>query len=57
MSRGYPYTHEDYDYLANLIMSGNQPTKKDLRKYDFNGDGVLNSSDYIILANKLKAGD
>lgn len=47
------YTKVDYDYLADLILSERKPSKQDLKKYDFNKDGILNSSDYVALANKI----
>lgn len=51
------YTIADYDYLKDLILEGKEPSKSDLERYDFNKDGILNSSDYVKLANIIKAGD
>ena len=47
----------DYEYLKDIILEEKQPSKKDLQRYDFNKDGVLDSSDYVKLANIIKVGD
>lgn len=47
------YSIKDYERLSKLILCEIAPSKLDMARYDFNRDKILNSSDYVILANIL----
>lgn len=51
------YTIQDYHHLQQLLLEQRTPTKQELKQFDLNNDGILNASDYVALANKLKRSD
>ena len=45
----YDYTQADIDRLIEILQGTIQPTQQDYDKYDLNEDGVLDSSDILLL--------
>jgi len=51
------YTVDDVYRVKDIILEKTKATDLDYVIYDLNNDGILNSSDYVALANLIKRGD
>lgn len=52
-SKASDYTATDFNRLRDIILGTITPTQADIEKYDFNLDGALTGSDFIILRNMV----
>ena len=43
----------DYNRVENIILGNITPTQSDYNLYDVNQDGVINSVDYVMIANAI----
>jgi len=51
------YTVDDVYRVKDIILENTKATNLDYVIYDLNNDGIINSSDYVALANLIKRGD
>ena len=51
------YTVDDMYRVKDIILEKTKATDLDYVIYDLNNDGIINSSDYVALANLIKRGD
>lgn len=51
-----PFTSADLERIKQILMDPSLQTSSDMEKYDINGSGNLDSSDYIFVARAVSAG-
>lgn len=51
-----PFTNNDINKIRNYIMGTGTLTSEEIKKYDINGDGMITSSDYALVAKAVVNG-
>ena len=54
VSTTYNFTQSDYEKVQAYIMGETTLTEEELLKYDVNGDGQVNSADYVLIQQMIE---